>query len=271
MRRARSMVLGVAVVAGLASVTPAHAITFGDADEDRHPNVGALLTDRNSTSPGPEIVCSATLIAPDVVLTAAHCGGGLPSTGEAEVTFDSDFDDDAPDPATYSGTFVPHPDFGFSGPGGRSDPHDIAVVLLDEPVAHIAPAELPTLGLLDQLRAQHALDDTMFTAVGYGVVRETKTGGPHGFIAPDGQRRYALQEALSLQKHWLTLSMNPSTGNGGTCYGDSGGPHFLGDEDSDLLVSITVTGDAMCRATDQTYRLDTASAQNFLDDHVALP
>ena len=50
-------------------------------------------------------------------------------------------------------------------------------------------------------------------------------------------------------------------------YGYSGGPHFLG---GDLLVSITVTG-AMCRATDTTYRLDTASDRAFLDDFVALP
>ena len=39
---------------------------------------------------------------------------------------------------------------------------------------------------------------------------------------------YALQSALNLEKAWLLLSMNPSTGSGGTCYGDSGGPHFLG-------------------------------------------
>jgi hypothetical protein len=32
-----------------------------------------------------------------------------------------------------------------------------------------------------------------------------------------------------------------------------------------------VTGDAMCRATDTTYRLDTASARAFLDGFVALP
>ena len=50
-----------------------------------------------------------------------------------------------------------------------------------------------------------------------------------------------------------------------------GRPHFLGGVTSNLLVSITVTGDAMCRATDKTYRLDTASARAFLDDFVTLP
>jgi hypothetical protein len=65
--------------------------------------------------------------------------------------------------------------------------------------------------------------------------------------------------------------MNPSIGDGGGCFGDSGGPHFLGGVGSNLLVSTTITGDAMCRATDKTYRLDTASARAFLDDFVVLP
>jgi secreted trypsin-like serine protease len=61
--------------------------------------------------------------------------------------------------------------------------------------------------------------------------------------------------------------MNPSTGNAGTCYGDSGGPHFL----DGVLVSITVTGDAMCKATDKTYRVDTPWAREFLSQFVTLP
>jgi hypothetical protein len=65
--------------------------------------------------------------------------------------------------------------------------------------------------------------------------------------------------------------MNPSTGSGGTCYGDSGGPHFLGGVASTLIVSITITGDAMCQATDKTCRLDTEAAREFLADFVALP
>jgi hypothetical protein len=32
-----------------------------------------------------------------------------------------------------------------------------------------------------------------------------------------------------------------------------------------------VTGDAYCRATDTTYRLDTRSARAFLRDYVELP
>ena len=63
--------------------------------------------------------------------------------------------------------------------------------------------------------------------------------------------------------------MNPATGDGGTCYGDSGGPNFLGD--TNLLAATTITGDFMCRATNVTYRLDTASARSFLGQFVTLP
>jgi len=63
--------------------------------------------------------------------------------------------------------------------------------------------------------------------------------------------------------------MNPSTGNGGTCYGDSGGPNFLGNIST--IAAITITGDSVCRSTNVVYRLDTASARHFLDDYVTLP
>jgi hypothetical protein len=67
----------------------------------------------------------------------------------------------------------------------------------------------------------------------------------------------------------LRLSQNPSTGDGGTCYGDSGGPNFLGD--SQVIASITITGDIPCRSRNVTYRLDTLSARAFLGQFVTLP
>jgi hypothetical protein len=73
----------------------------------------------------------------------------------------------------------------------------------------------------------------------------------------------------SINKSWLRISMNPSTGNGGTCYGDSGGPNFLGT--SKTIAAITITGDAVCRSTNVVYRLDTESARAFLSQYVTLP
>ena len=63
--------------------------------------------------------------------------------------------------------------------------------------------------------------------------------------------------------------MNPATGDGGPCYGDSGGPNFLGA--SDIVAATTITGDAVCRATNVVYRLDTHSARGFLKRYVNLP
>jgi secreted trypsin-like serine protease len=261
------------LLAALASLVLAagvgRAITFGQPDGNRHPNVGALLADWDPDSPGPDILCSGTLIGERVFLTAAHCTAFLESEGIAQVlvTFAPAYDEDSTSlSGLFAGTYVTHPEFGT---GGASDPHDIAVVLLERSPG-IAPAVLPAAGLLDRLKANHSLRDRTFTAVGYGTVREDKTGGPHALFF-DGIRRYALQSALNLEKSWLLLSMQPSTGDGGTCFGDSGGPHFLGGVGSNLLVSTTITGDAMCRASDKTYRLDTASARDFLDDFVVLP
>ncbi len=67
--------------------------------------------------------------------------------------------------------------------------------------------------------------------------------------------------------------MNLSTGNGGTCYGDSGGPHFihLNGVETNIVAAITVTGDTQCKATDKDYRTDTEAARRFLAEYVTLP
>jgi hypothetical protein len=260
----RVALAALVVVAGLAVAGSAQAITFGQPDGNRHPQVGGLVAEWRE--PGtPDLFCSGTLISPTVFLTASHCTQGLAELAiapdEVSVTFDPTFDADS---VLLGGTYHTHPELGFSGPGGKSDPHDIAVIVLDAPVTGVTPARLPALNLLDTL----ALKAQRFTTVGYGTVREDKRRGPHS-ILDNAERRFATQGFRSLTKSWLNLSMNPSTGSGGTCFGDSGGPHFLGD--SDLIVSITITGDATCRATDVTYRVDTASARAFLDDFVTVP
>jgi hypothetical protein len=57
-------------VVALACLTPAliavtaKAITFGQPDGTRHPNVGALVADWNPDSPGPDQFFSGTLVSP---------------------------------------------------------------------------------------------------------------------------------------------------------------------------------------------------------------
>lgn len=243
------------------------AITFGEPDNGRHPFVGSLVAEfRGETIQW----CSGTLVSPTIFVTAAHCLFGTEQEGiPIWVTFDEIIDADSDGlidagVTLHTGTAVVHPLF----PGAPNDPHDVAVFVLDEPVNMLVYGDLPTLGLLDSIDKR----STLFTTVGYGTVRDDKRFGFRSFEL--GTRRLvAVQEALSLNKAWLELSMNPSTGNGGTCYGDSGGPHFLGAGSSETttIVSITVTGDRFCRATDKTYRLDTASALSFLSEFVSLP
>jgi secreted trypsin-like serine protease len=252
------------LAAGALAAVPAGAIVNGQLDGNLHPEVGALIAE---TGQGGQksVLCSGSLISSTVFLTAAHCTDFLASLGITDVwvTFDSQFTSSSP---LIHGSYVTDPAYNaYAGPGGSADPQDLAVVLLDH-AAGITPVQLPTAGLLGgtDLRSQ------TFTAVGYGTVRTGPTGGPNAFFF-DSTRRFALQSFLSLEPAWLNLSENPSTHNGGTCFGDSGGPHFLGGTSSNLQVSITVTGDSVCRATDKTYRLDTASARGFIGRFVTLP
>jgi secreted trypsin-like serine protease len=268
MRKKLGLKVVVLACATAVVAATANAITFGEPDGTQHPNVGALVADWNPDSPGPDQFCSGTLVSPTLFLTAAHCMFGWDEGTDFWVTFSPTYDEDAAAPSGLVpvSSFTIHE--GFAQSGGGSDAYDIAIVTLASPQS-ATPAQLPTLGLLNTL-SQQQLRELGFTTVGYGLVRTSKKGGPHGFI-DETNRLVAQQTLLSLQPTWLTLNMNPSTGSGGTCYGDSGGPHFLGGTTSNLLVSLTVTGDAMCRATDKTYRLDTPTAQEFLSRFGLVP
>jgi len=261
----RKLVAIATVAVLLLIATPlAQAITFGEPDGNLHPNVGALLFEDSEGQLS--IGCSGALIAPDVFLTAAHCVSWMVPSGvpldRVWVSFDSEIDADSP---VIHGTAQPNPNYGHDA----NDAQDVAVIILDEPQYDIPLAQLPTAGLLDQMRADHLLKNQMFVAVGYGALRDDPTGGWHNIVWGNNERRYVQQSFQALKPGWIQLSMNPSTGSGGTCYGDSGGPHFLGD--TNVVVAVTVTGDAWCRATDVDYRLDIETARTFLAQFVTLP
>jgi secreted trypsin-like serine protease len=239
-------------IAALFVVSPAGAITNGTADGNRHPNVGGLVSPTQYPD-GTWLYCSGTLISPTVFLTAAHCAEDGERVG---VTFDTAYQ--AGD-KVYYGTFEADPLYNQS----QSDPHDIAVVVLDKPIRGITPAKLPTANSLSNLSGTQR-----FTSVGYGAYEVTKGPGGHQYLYND-VRMVATGTLNSTNPSWLRISMNPSTGNGGTCYGDSGGPNFLGR--SRVIAAITITGDAVCRATNVVYRLDTEAAREFLGQYVKLP
>jgi len=250
MRRNLALIVGLAAL--LLVATPALAITNGQPDGSAHPNVGGLVAPR-AYSDGTWLYCSGTLISPTVFLTAAHCDEGM---ARVTVTFDTAYQDGD---KTYTGTWYADPLYGHA----QSDPHDIAVVVFDKPIKGISPAQLPAAGSLSSLTGSQ-----QFTPVGYGAYEVTNGPGGHQYLYND-VRMVAIGTLNSINPAWLRISMNPSTGNGGTCYGDSGGPNFLGT--SNVVAATTITGDAVCRSTNVTYRLDTPSARAFLGQFVSLP
>jgi V8-like Glu-specific endopeptidase len=212
------------------------------------------------------LICSGSLISPTVFLTASHCTAFAESLGltDAYVTFDPTFDSKS---KLLHGTMHTNPAYNQS----QSDPEDIAVITLDKQV-DLTPVELPKAALLDQMKSAGTLNGTRFTSVGYGV--QQPNNGPGGHTFPfTSQRWVSSGEVNSLNKVWLRVSQNASTGNGGTCFGDSGGPQFLGSGSTETptQVSITITGDSVCKATNVDYRLDTPQARAFLGGFVALP
>ena len=257
------------VFGSLLFVTPrASAITYGFIANGSFANTGAFLV----KSPDGQIfpICSGTMITPNVFLTASHCTvfyqqDLAPDGYVAYVSLDTLIPFG---PLTTNKTnllpvahVVSNPNYNQS----QSDSGDIAVLILERNVRGVTPATLPACGLLDQLSAQNGLQNAVFANAGYGLQNRVVGGGLPFFQDMNPvPRMFSFSGFNSLNGGYLRLSQNPSTGNGGTCFGDSGGPNFLEVNGRQTIVSITITGDSVCRSTNVAYRLDTLSAQSFL-------
>jgi secreted trypsin-like serine protease len=254
------------------------AITYGFIDTSgTYSNTGAFIVKSPTTD---EIfpICSGTLIAPDVFLTASHCTlffeqDLAPLGYTAYVSFDSPigFGDQ-----TSSATqlievqqVVSNPDYTHA----QNDPSDVAVLLLDPAdTAGIVPANLPSAGLLEEIAKSGGFNGSSVTNVGYGVENRVVGGGVPFFQDTNPvPRMFSFSSFNALNKGYIRYSQNPATGNGGACFGDSGGPQFFTYQGTTYIVSITITGDSVCRATNVAYRLDTESARSFLSAYVTLP
>jgi hypothetical protein len=283
MRKRVSAVAAAAAAVVLATAAPAGAITGGTPDEEnRYGNVGLIAFYDGGT----RYRCSATLVAPDVLLTAAHCTDGV--EGGTVVTFDDDLTDDrstplpkAANPAAgyvpsdapagyHHGVGVTHP--GYSDFTDMENWNDVGVVLLDEEITDIEPAPLAPAGHLDTF-AQPVLNKTLFTVVGYGTHVVQAEEGPR---KPTPQsvpirREYTDAPGQKLTPQILQVNGNEHDprGGGGSCFGDSGGPSFSPD---DLLVTVTSYGyTSNCRYLDGLQRVDIPVVQNWLAGFGVVP
>jgi hypothetical protein len=189
------------------------AITNGMIDTGDEAVVGLVADDR--------LICTGTLVAPRVVLTAAHC---LESKTIDSVLFGADL---------ASGTRIAvahvrsHPDF---------DPialaNDVGVVLLADP----APA-LP----LSMIDAPVAMSATV-RLVGFGLTTDGSAGG----------KQTGTATIASVAATTFDLAAAPSL----TCAGDSGGPSLIDVGGVEVLAGVTSAGDANCASFTRSTRAD---------------
>ena len=227
--------------------------------------VGALLFDFGADG-SLDGLCTGSLIAPTVFLTAAHCFLSLPPIVQLYVTFDPALTL-PPGPLIAAETFHVHPDFRLGGLAIAVN--DLGVVILPPGATDdVTPLQLPPAGRLDQLAANGGLERQLFLNVGYGAAASSQ--GPRS-LSFDGVRRASKSPFKALTSDWLGLLMNShATGEGGVCLGDSGGPKFL-DGSPSMVLAVTSWVDAACRATNFNQRLDTPPARAFLGQFVSLP
>ncbi|MEU4495233.1 trypsin-like serine protease [Streptomyces sp. NBC_00210] len=273
----------------LSAALPSSAInSYNATPAPERTEVGALVAtwdndDNPATPDRVDWVCSGTMIDADTFLTAAHCTTDWPANVKFYVSLDQDVQagldraaaEHPGDPAAVAravavqGTAHSHPDY----PGPASDGHDISVIEL--PAAQVkarwtfTPATLPKAGALDALGPQ-GLNDTPFFVAGYGTQEAAR--GPGGQTHPGGGVRMKAPVSFdALNKAWVRLAMTAPQGNGGACYGDSGGPNFATLAGKRTLVATTITGDGPCYATNVSYRLDAPGARAFLSPFAKLP
>jgi hypothetical protein len=233
------------------------AITYGTTDGDRHPEVGIMVaTDANGA---PLWRCSGTLISPTVYLTAGHCTDGAAGV---ELWFAEDITGNRPGngyPFTgeVRGTPYTHPDYPLSS-FVRAD---VGVVVLEQPITLARYGQLPAEDALEALARGRGLQNQMFTAVGYGLQRTNPV-----FTESDVRRMVATPHLMQINtaltgSYSLLLSNNANTG--GTCFGDSGGPNFVGT--SNVVGAVTSYGiNSNCAGSGGVFRMDRKSARDWV-------
>jgi V8-like Glu-specific endopeptidase len=252
------------LVTCLFAALPASAITHGDLDGANHPAVVLVLMEVNFQ---PAFRCSGTLITPTIVLTAGHCAGAPGEFSGIRVFVESDVQSDptypfAGGPNTIEATaFAAHPDF----TSAAFFLHDVGMIKLASPV-NLPASQYGTLPTVNSSDALPVGQKTHFTSVGYGLQRIN----PAQVVS---QRIRMFANPFLIQKNTgltgpFSLLLSNNASSGGTCFGDSGGPNFLGD--SMVVAGVTSFGlNGTCGGTGGVFRLDRADVQAFINNFIA--
>lgn len=255
------------------TVTPASAITDGELDGDDHPNVVLLLMDVGGS---PAFRCTATMIAPTVALTAGHCTSNFPGdpyTG-MRIFYESDVENGD---NTYPAAGGPNSIEAVSWsahPLYETAPfffHDVGVVVLESAIPGLTEfGTLPGQDDLDDLKTRGK--KAQFRSVGYGLqaaqlnnpTAQAHTVGVKIRMAAD-TRLIQINVPGSTGDFAMILTNNAKTG--GTCFGDSGGPNFLGD--TNVVAGITSFGkNANCAGQGGVFRTDRVDVLNYVNSYL---
>jgi hypothetical protein len=200
------------------------------------------------------------------VLTAGHCAGepgefsGMRVFTESDVEHGNNNYPYAGPNTVEAKSWASHPQFKEA----TFYLHDVGVITLTQPVNLPASAfgQLPTVNQLDALKTNSS---TIFTAVGYGL----QLINPAKLVA-ERVRMSAEPHLIQINTRQtgsfsMMLSNNASTG--GTCFGDSGGPNFLGT--SNVVAGVTSYGrNNNCAGTGGVFRLDRADVLSFVSSYL---
>jgi len=235
-------------------------ITNGNVDGNAHPAVVMVVMDVGGQ---PAFRCSGTFIAPKVVLTAGHCAGEPGEFSGVRVFTESDVENGNnnfpfPGPNTIEAvSWQAHPLFTEA----QFFLHDVGVIQLSKAFKLPAGAQFGQLPAVNQLDALKPSAATGFTAVGYGVQRINPAQVVAELIRMNASPHLIQIDTGFTGSFSLLLSNNASTG--GTCFGDSGGPNFLGT--SNVIAGVTSFGlNGSCGGTGGVFRLDRQDVLDFV-------